>query len=149
MQGSIKLSLLMGPVPVPVPSFVIEVTEHGESASWARAIRRAASSSTSMCPCARSCTRCFSVLGTVAAGGLPFMRVVLVATVNGNAESIIDGVATDIEAQPADGGNAKLIVKGKDLSALMDVQEMPATSFPACRLRRACCCCSRSTRLSA
>ncbi len=59
------------------------------------------------------------------------MRVVLIVTMNGRAEPIIDGVATDIEAQPTEGGNAKLIVKGKDLSALMDVVEIAGLPYPA------------------
>jgi hypothetical protein len=73
----------------------------------------------------------FLGLGSAVMGGVPFMRVVLIVTINGRAESIVDGVATDIEAQPTDNGNAKLIIKGKDLSALMDIQQMPATPFPA------------------
>jgi hypothetical protein len=59
------------------------------------------------------------------------MRVVLVVTMNGRSESVIDGVATDVEAQPTDGGNANLVIKGKDLTALMDVLDMTATPFPA------------------
>ena len=129
MQGSIKLSLLMGPVPVPVPGFVIE------SLSTVKVQLGSGNTQGGFelnfdVPLRSKLYALFLGVGAVAAGGMPFTRVVLVATVNGNSESIIDGVATDIEAQPADGGNAKLIIKGKDLSALMDVQEMPATSFP-------------------
>ena len=32
------------------------------------------------------------------------MRVVLVVTINGSAESIIDGVTTNVETQPGEGG---------------------------------------------
>ena len=59
------------------------------------------------------------------------MRVVLVVTINGNAESLIDGVATNVEMQPGEGGVGKLVVKGKDLSALMDIIDSPALPFPA------------------
>ena len=63
--------------------------------------------------------------------GLPLLRVVLVVTINGRAEPIIDGVTTNVETQPGEGGVARLIVKGKDLSALMDIIELPGIPFPA------------------
>ncbi|MGZ8323641.1 MAG: Pvc16 family protein, partial [Rhodoplanes sp.] len=64
-------------------------------------------------------------------GSLPLMRVVLAVTINGSAESIIDGVTTNVEAQPGEGGVCKLVVKGKDMSALMDVIDFPGLLFPA------------------
>jgi len=64
-------------------------------------------------------------------GSLPLMRVVLVVTINGSAQSIIDGVTTNVEMQPGEGGVGKLVVKGKDLSALMDIIEIPGLPFPA------------------
>ena len=68
------------------------------------------------------------------------MRVVLVVTINGRAEPIIDGVTTNVETQPGEGGVGKLVVKGKDLSALMDIDELPATAVSR-RCRRRCACC--------
>jgi hypothetical protein len=59
------------------------------------------------------------------------MRVVFVVTINGSAHSIIDGVTTNVETQPGQGGVSRLVVKGKDLSALMDVIEIPGLPFPA------------------
>ncbi len=64
-------------------------------------------------------------------GSLPLMRVVLAVTINGGAQPIIDGVTTNVEAQPGEGGVGRLVVKGKDLSALMDVIEIPGLPFPA------------------
>ena len=32
------------------------------------------------------------------------MRVVLVVTINGRAETVIDGMATNVETQPGEGG---------------------------------------------
>ena len=62
--------------------------------------------------------------------GLPLMRVVLAVTINGSAESIIDGVTTNVEAQPGEGGVGKLVVKGKDMSALMDIIDFPGAALP-------------------
>ena len=49
-----------------------------------------------------SCAHLFLATGGGAVGGVPLMRVVLIVTLNGRAEPIIDGVATDIEVA-ADG----------------------------------------------
>ncbi len=130
MLGSVKISLLMGPVPIPVPHAVIEALTSikvdagsGETQSGFELGFDLASRS--------PLRQIFLGLGSAAMGGVPFMRVVLVVTMNGRAESIVDGVATDIEAQPSSNGTAKLVIKGKDLTALMDIQQIPATPFPA------------------
>src|SRR5512147_2541118 len=52
---------------------------------------------------------------------IPIVRVVIVAVMGGNAEVLMDGVMTHHEVRPAAGdGKSTLVVKGKDLSALMD-----------------------------
>ena len=68
-------------------------------------------------------------------GGLPllFMRVVLVATVNGVANVLIDGVITNNQIAPGDkGSNSTLTITGKDLTALMDQSNWSGFPFPAC-----------------
>jgi hypothetical protein len=68
-------------------------------------------------------------------GGLPllFMRVVLVVTVNGVANVIMDGVITNNEIAPGDkGSNSTLTIMGKDLTALMDQSNWSGFPFPAC-----------------
>jgi len=68
-------------------------------------------------------------------GGLPllFMRVVLVATVNGVANVLIDGVVTNNHISPGDkGSNSTLTIMGKDLTALMDQSDWSGFPFPAC-----------------
>jgi hypothetical protein len=128
MIGSLKLSLLIGPVPIPAPQAVVEALSavkvelgSGETQSGFEL--------TFDLP-ARSPLRTLFLI-TGGGGGMPLMRVVLIVTLNGRAEPIADGVATDIEMQPGEGGVGKLIVKGKDLSALMDMQEIAALPFPA------------------
>ena len=59
------------------------------------------------------------------------MRVVLVVQIGGRAESIIDGMATNVETRPGEGGVSQLVVKGKDLSALMDLIELNGVPYPA------------------
>jgi hypothetical protein len=68
-------------------------------------------------------------------GGAPllFMRVVLVATVNGVANVLIDGVITNNQIAPGDkGSNSTLTITGKDLTAVMNQSDWSGFPFPAC-----------------
>jgi hypothetical protein len=68
-------------------------------------------------------------------GGAPllFMRVVLVATVNGVANVLIDGVITKNHISPGDkGSNSTLTITGEDLTALMNQSDWSSFKFPAC-----------------
>jgi hypothetical protein len=68
-------------------------------------------------------------------GGAPllFMRVVLVATVNGVANVLIDGVVTNNHISPGDkGSNSTLTITGEDLTALMNQSDWSSFKFPAC-----------------
>ena len=68
-------------------------------------------------------------------GGLPllFMRCILVATVNGSANVLIDGVITQNEIAPGDrGSSSTLSLFGRDLTALMDQTNWSGFPFPAC-----------------
>jgi hypothetical protein len=64
-------------------------------------------------------------------GGVPLMRVSLSVTLNGRTEPLIDGMATNVETIPGEGGVSQIVVKGKDLSALMAVIDLPGLPFPA------------------
>jgi len=130
MLGSIKLSLRLGPVPVPVPNSVVEALS-SVKVDLGSGNSQSGFELTFDVPVQRKLHNLFLGVGMVAAGGVPFMRVVLIVTIQGRSEPIIDGVATHIEAQPTDGGNAKLVIKGKDLTALMDVAELAGVPYPA------------------
>jgi hypothetical protein len=67
-------------------------------------------------------------------GGTPllFMRVVVVATVNGVSNVLIDGVITKNDVSPGDkGSNSTLTIWGKDLTAVMDQSTFTGFPFPA------------------
>jgi hypothetical protein len=67
-------------------------------------------------------------------GGLPllFMRVVIVATVNGVSNVLIDGVITENHIAPGDkGSNSTLTLMGKDLTVLMDQSTLSGFPLPA------------------
>lgn len=126
LQG-VDLSLRIGPVPVAAPREVIEALVHAKVDNGSGGTPGGFELTFELS--ARSPLRTLFLL--TGGSGLPLMRVVLVVTINGQAESIIDGVTTHVETQPGEGGVSRLIVKGKDLSALMDKIEIPGLPFPA------------------
>jgi hypothetical protein len=128
MQSSIQLSLYIGPVPVAAPREVVESLVHARIDSGA-GDSQGGFELTFELPARSPLRTLFLVTG--GGGGVPLMRVVLVVAINGRAESVIDGIATNVATQPGQGGVAKLVVKGKDMSALMAVIELPGIPYPA------------------
>lgn len=129
MLSSVQLTLMMGPVIAePVPSSVIEALVDVEVEVH------------DLEPSGFKLT--FSVdkqsplqLLFLLTGGLPllFMRCIVVATVNGAANVLIDGVVTQNEIAPGDkGSNSTLSLFGRDLTALMDQVNWSGFPFPAC-----------------
>jgi hypothetical protein len=127
MQGSVQLSLQIGPVPVPAPREVVDALVHAKVENGSGETQSGFELTFEL-PIRSPLRTLFLLTG---GGSLPLMRVVLVVTINGSAQSIIDGVTTNVETQPDTGGVGKLVIKGKDLSALMDVIEIPGLPFPA------------------
>lgn len=128
MQGGIKLSLLIGPVPVPAPGEVVEALSSAKVDAGSGDAQSGFELTFDL-P-ARSPLRTLFLLA--GGGGVPpLMRVVLVVRIGGNAESLIDGVVTNVETLPGEGGVSKLVVKGKDLSALMSFIDFDGLPYPA------------------
>lgn len=127
MVGGVQLSLKIGPVPMTPPHEVTEALIHAKVEDGSGGTQSGFELVFEL-PARSPLRTLFLVSG---GGSLPLMRVVLVVTINGSAQSIIDGVTTNVEAQPGEGGVSRLVVKGKDLSALMDLIELPGLPFPA------------------
>src|SRR5271165_2811356 len=129
MLESVQLSLMMGPIfPLQVPRVVldslaqVEVTVKDVGTSGFKLVFSVEKQSP------------LQILFLLT-GGMPllFLRVVLVATVNGVANVIMDGVITNNEIAPGDkGSNSTLTIMGKDLTALMDQSNWSGFPFPAC-----------------
>ncbi|MGI6853761.1 hypothetical protein [Mesorhizobium sp. 1B3] len=128
MLSGLQLSLRIGPVPVAAPREVADALISAKVIDGSGAAQSGFEMVFEL-PI-RSPLRTLFLL-TGGGGGLPMMRVVLIVTMNGVSRSIIDGVVTNVETQPGEGGVSRLVVKGKDLSALMDVIEIPGLPFPA------------------
>jgi hypothetical protein len=126
LSGKVQLTVMIGPaVAVPVPRLVLDAldsvtvqvgsgdTQSGFELSFT-VDRRSP----------------LTTLFLVAGGAIPpVLRVCLVVTVNGSAEVIIDGVMTNHELRTS-GANPTLVIKGKDLSALMDWIELDGIPYP-------------------
>lgn len=132
MIKGIDITLMVGPgVPVAVPRMVIEALQSVKVEENSGAV-----------PSGFDLTFALdkdSPLNTLflLAGGsaLPILRVALVVTLNGRAESLINGVVTRTDLQPGSGGQpAMLSVKGKDLTAAMEAIDlsglMPYPAMP-------------------
>ena len=62
----------------------------------------------------------------------PVMRVIIVMTVNGTPEVLIDGVITEQKVSPgSDAGHSTLTIRGVDLTAVMDLIDFDGFPYPA------------------
>jgi hypothetical protein len=125
----IQMTLMIGPVlPIPVPQVVldalesVQVTVRDEGAS---AFELSFSLSN------RSPLQTIFLL-TGGASQILFMRVVIVVTVGGTPNVIMDGVITNHQIAPGtDAGHSRLTITGEDLSAVMNQAILPGFPFPA------------------
>lgn len=69
----------------------------------------------------------------LAGGSLPpVMRVIIIVTVNGMPEVLMDGVITEQHVSPgSDAGHSTLTIRGVDLTALMDLIDFDGFPYPA------------------
>lgn len=128
ISDPVRLTLMIGPaVPIPVPQVVLdaltelEVTTTDGKASGFQ-LKFTLSNN--------------SPLHTIflLSGGspVPLIRVVILVTINGMPEVLMDGVMTDHRITPgADPGHSVLTVTGEDLSRVMDYLDFSGTPFPA------------------
>jgi hypothetical protein len=125
---NVRLSLMIGPlVPLPAPREVIEALESltveigsGETQGGFELVFGLAP---------RSPLHTLFLVSSGAA--VPAVRVVISASVGGIGDVLMDGVMTHHEVQPGTGGRSRLTVKGKDLTALMDIVELDGIPYPA------------------
>jgi hypothetical protein len=128
MVKGINLTLMIGPVvPIPVPQVVldaltsVEVTTKDKGASGFQL---------SFSLSKRSPLHTLFLLS----GGAPllFMRVVIVVTMKGTPEVIMDGVITNHQISPGtDTSHPSLAITGEDLTAVMNQQDFSGFPFPA------------------
>ncbi|MGA3006906.1 MAG: hypothetical protein ABSE59_03340 [Opitutaceae bacterium] len=127
MASGLYLTLLMGPmVPVPAPKVLMDALT---SVTVTVAAGQQSGFELSFTLADRSPLQTLMLL----AGNTPMQvwRVVIAATVGGLPQVLMDGVVQHHEITPdAMTGSAKLTILGKDLTALMDLQQFPGLPFP-------------------
>ncbi|MEK7322023.1 MAG: hypothetical protein AABZ84_02965 [Pseudomonadota bacterium] len=129
MLKGINLQLYIGPaVPIPAPREVIEALEQVQVQVSGGDTQSGFELTFTLSK--RSPLHTLFLL--TGGGGIPIVRGVIVAMMGASAEVLMDGVMTHHEVRPgAGGGKSTLVVKGKDLSALMDYIELDGIPFPA------------------
>jgi hypothetical protein len=129
LSGRIQLTLMIGPiVPFPAPRIVMEalneitVTNSDEGRSGFQL---------SFALSTQSPLHTLFLLGSGLAS-IPVIRVVIIATVNGTPNVLMDGAMTKFDIKPGSkSAQAVLTVYGEDLSIFMDQNDFSGLPFPA------------------
>lgn len=129
MLKGVQLSLFIGPaIPVPVSQEVLDAltsvtvtSASGESESGFE-LQFSLSNKSPL-----------QTLFLLAGGAsVPFIRVVIVVTLNASPEVLMDGVMLNSSISPgSDGAHSTLTIKGKDLSAVMNYIDFTGVPYPA------------------
>lgn len=129
MLSGINLTLMVGPVvPIPVPQSVLNAltsvtvtTASGMSASGFELNFILSNQSP------------LHTIFLLAGGAMPpVMRVLIVATINGTSNVLMDGVLLEVAVAPGGAGShSTLTVRGMDLTAVMDLIDFSGVPYPA------------------
>jgi len=128
MLKGINLTLMIGPlVPIPVPQSVLDALTDVEV--------KTSEKGPSVFQLTFGLSK-RSPLHTLflLSGGKPllFMRVVIVVTLKGTPDVIMDGVITNHQIAPgSDTSHPSLVITGEDLTAIMNMQDFSGFPFPA------------------
>src|SRR5437868_1536108 len=127
MPKGIHLTLMIGPlVPVPVPQSVVDALQ---------SVQVTSGKDRSGFQLTFAVSKDSPLLKVMLPAGYldPIItRVIIVATVNGFPNVLMDGIVTRQELSPSnEPGGSTLTVTGEDLSVLMDVVEMNFMRYPA------------------
>ena len=131
MLEGIHLTLLVGPVvPMPAPKVVLDALESAEVTTAAGA---ASGFQLSFRFSSRSPLNAVFVLaaGQNASLKTPPLRVLLIVTISGLAEVLVDGVITNVQVTAGQGGSSTLTVTGDDLTKVMDMEDSSGQPYPA------------------
>jgi len=136
MLKGIYLTLLVGPVvPIPVPQIVmdaltsVKVISNTGNTDADRSVFELSFTLSNKSP--------LHTIFLLAAGNTPLLRVILIVTINGSPQVLMDGVTTMTQVTPgADPGHSTLTVTGDDLtkvmaSNLIDLSGLPYPAMPA------------------
>lgn len=128
MSNAVRLQLFVGPaVPIPAPREVIdavqEVTVQAGSGGAQDGFELTFRLSN------RSPLHTLFLL--TGGSSIPILRVIVVVTVGGETTVLVDGVMTHHEVTSDGGPTSTLSVRGKDLTAVMDIIPLDGLPYPA------------------
>jgi hypothetical protein len=119
----------MGPgLPVPAPREVLDAVQEVKVESGS-GVAQSGFEITFKIPNRGPLQTAFLLAG--GASSIPIFRVVIAVVVGGMTSVLMDGVMTNHELRPEGGPTSTLTVKGKDLTALMDVIQLDGLPYPA------------------
>jgi hypothetical protein len=126
----LHLTLLVGPViPVPVPQIVLDALVSIEINT---AAGNRSPSGFTLVFTLNNRSPLQTIFLLTAGGVIPLLRVIIVATVNGIPDVLIDGVVTKQSIAPGqDASHSTLTVTGVDLSELMNLIPFDGLPYPA------------------
>jgi hypothetical protein len=122
------MTLLIGPaVPVPVPQVVLDAL------TSVQVTTTAGQNSGFQLTFSLSNRSPLQTLFLLTGGSpIPLLRVVIIATINGTPQVLMDGFMTDHHISPgSDSGHSTLTVSGEDLSVIMKYLDFTGFPFPA------------------
>ncbi len=128
MLKGVHLTLMVGPaVPIPVPQVILDALTSVQVATTAG---KNSGFQLTFTLSNRSPLQTLFLL----AGGtpIPLLRVMIIATINGTPEVLMDGFMTDHQISPgSDAGHSTLTISGEDLSVAMKYIDFTGFPFPA------------------
>jgi hypothetical protein len=128
MLKGVHLTLLVGPmVPVPVPQVVLDALTSVEVTT------RDTDTSAFQLTFTLSTNSPLHTLFLFSSGSpIPILRVIIIVTVNGTPNVIMDGIVTNNQITPGnDAAHATLTITGEDLTALMAKVDFSGLPYPA------------------
>jgi len=124
----VHLTLMVGPaVPIPVPQVILDAL------TSVQVTTTAGKNSGFQLTFTLSNRSPLQTLFLLAGGTpIPLLRVMIIATINGTPEVLMDGFMTDHQISPgSDAGHSTLTISGEDLSVAMKYIDFTGFPFPA------------------
>ena len=129
MGNGIFLTLMVGPVvPLPVPRVVLDALTSVTVRVTAEPGQQSGFDLTFALSQRSPLHTIFLLTGGVP---IPLLRVIVIVTVNGKSEVLIDGMVTRQDVSTGEGGRAELKVTGVDLSEAMNLIDFSGLPYPA------------------
>jgi len=128
VADAVRLQLMMGPgVPVPAPRVVLDALDQVKVESGSGQTQSGFELTLKI----QNTSPLETLFLLTGGSSIPIFRVVIAVTLGGTTSVLMDGVMTHHELRSDGGPTSTLTVKGKDLTALMDIIQLDGLPYPA------------------